>query len=782
MTIENNGFTLFQDQSTAGDARLDNMGTTGQWVFANASDAGTAVIHNTLGSQLFFTDSSSAANATLTNGVGSLTTFEGPSTAGNANIDNLGVLVFAGGSTAASVTVTEEAGSWTIFRDDALGDHGVFNLQSGVNVTEVGGFSVTQTVNSYFDISGATSGVTVGSIDDYAGSGVIYLGSKNLGLGNNDTDMTLASSIQDSGVYGGAGGSLTKLGVDSTLYLSGNNTYSGGTYLEEGHLVVANTRALGLGNVTLDGGDLSTGGRNHIIFVGKNYTQSSAATLSLAVGVTSSQPTNQQMKPISTDYDRLLVVGTATLSGTLDLGNSSYAPSVASPAMPYPVFTSPTIGQSFAVISTDGGLSGRFTTITDPYKDVRLYPVYLPYEMLLETMPISFKVLGTTFNQKSVADNLDSLYETQAVNGLFGELGALKAGDYAHAYDQIAPSSLASMYTVNYRIAQMQASALGTRMSSFLAGQGGFGARNQYAGIDSGIQFAGALPADDEMEMSRQSSRVREEERWGGFIIGDGGNLKVTGDGNGEGYKAKFGGLTAAGVDYQASRDLAIGLLLGDQEASVNAESGSHLAINGGQVGLYALAKSKGFYAQALGEGGYDIYDGQRVSFGGTASDHAKGSLYAGQMGLGYRIQTAHWAYGPTGSIQFTQVNVKAFQETGSFSPESFGKQQGHSLSSNLGARIAANLPVGKNATFSPVVSGGWVKEYHDRGGDIDANLGGSPFTVEGAQIGQGGLQLDGGLGLQWRNGMNLSVHYETILGRKHYDSQTVGGEIHVSL
>jgi uncharacterized protein with beta-barrel porin domain len=406
----------------------------------------------------------------------------------------------------------------------------------------------------------------------------------------------------------------------------------------------------------------------------------------------------------------------------------------------------------------------------------------MPYEMLLETMPISFKNLGTTFNEKSVATNLDNLYESQAVTGLLAQLGTLQAGDYAHAYDQIAPSSLTSMYTVNFRIAQMQATALGTRMSSFLAGQGGFGARNEYAGIDSGIQFAGALPAEEELEMSRHSSRIKDEERWGGFIIGDGGNLKVTGDGNGDGYKAKFGGLTAAGVDYQASRDLAIGLLLGDQVASVNADGGSHMAINGGQAGLYALAKAKGFYAQALGEAGYDTYDSQRVSFDGTASGKTTGSLYAGQFGLGYRIQSGRWAYGPTGSIQYTAVNVKAFQETGSLSPESFGKQQDHSLASNLGARIAANLPVGKNATLSPVVSGGWLKEYHHNGGTIDANLAGSPFTVEGAQIGQSGFQIDGGLGLQWRNGMNLSVHYEKTLGRKHYDSQTVGGEIHFNL
>jgi uncharacterized protein YhjY with autotransporter beta-barrel domain len=774
--------------SINGAIGLEKVGGEGDTLFLRGTNNYTGATTVTGGVLVVDTDGTMGTSHWVTVGTAGTLAFINSADASpvtdetSLTIENAGLLVFKDSSTAASVTVTDEGGSWTIFLGDAQGGHSVFDLRSGTKVTEVDDLSVTQVVNSYFDISGATSGVTVGSMDDYEGSGVIYLGSKNLGLGSNNTDMMLSSSIQDGGVYDGVGGSLTKLGVDSTLYLSGINSYSGGTYLEEGYLVVANTRALGLGNVTVDGGDLSTDGRNHVILVGKNYTQSSAATLSLSLGGTGYRPNDQEGRLLSTDYDRLLVVGMATLSGTLDLGSKSYEPGVADTARPYPTYTSPTIGKSFVVISTGAGLSGQFTTITDPYTDVRLYPVYMPYEMLLETMPISFKNLGTTFNEKSVATNLDNLYESQAVTGLLAQLGTLQAGDYAHAYDQIAPSSLTSMYTVNFRIAQMQATALGTRMSSFLAGQGGFGARNEYAGIDSGIQFAGALPAEEELEMSRHSSRIKDEERWGGFIIGDGGNLKVTGDGNGDGYKAKFGGLTAAGVDYQANRDLAIGLLLGDQEASVNAEGGSHLAINGGQIGLYALAKSKGFYAQALGEGGYDIYDGQRVSFGGTASSHTKGSMYAGQMGLGYRMQTAHLTYGPMGSIQYTAVNVKAFQETGSLSPESFGKQQDHSLASNLGARVAANLPVGKNATFYPVVSVGWVKEYHNNGGTINANLAGSPFTVEGAQIGQNGFQMDGGLGLQWRNGMNLSVHYEKTLGRKHYDSQTVGGEIHVYL
>jgi autotransporter-associated beta strand protein len=152
--------------------------------------------------------------------------------------------------------------------------------------------------------------VTVGSID---GAGDILLGSKNLGLGVNDTDMTLSGVIWDGGLSGGVSGSLTKLGL-GTLTLDGDNNFTGGTTLVDGRLVVGSTRALGRGDATLVGGELSAGAGHHLIFVEGDYLQTAPATLALGLGGT-----------LAEDFDRLLANGSVSLDGTLAVSNGTFA-------------------------------------------------------------------------------------------------------------------------------------------------------------------------------------------------------------------------------------------------------------------------------------------------------------------------------------------------------------------------------------------------------------------------------------------------------------------------
>jgi len=101
-------------------------------------------------------------------------------------------------------------------------------------------------------------GVTVGSIE---GSGDVFLGANNLTVGTNHLSTTFSGLMQDGGILGGTGGSLTKVG-QGTLKLTGSNTYSGGTFLEEGVLAIDNSEGLatGTGLVQVDGGTLAGNG------------------------------------------------------------------------------------------------------------------------------------------------------------------------------------------------------------------------------------------------------------------------------------------------------------------------------------------------------------------------------------------------------------------------------------------------------------------------------------------------------------------------------------------
>ncbi len=104
-------------------------------------------------------------------------------------------------------------------------------------------------------------GITIGSIE---GSGVVFLGANNLSVGSRNLSTNFSGVIQDGGGYGGGtGGSLTKIGRGK-LVLQHGNTYTGGTTVQSGKLVVNNRgeSGTGTGPVQVEGGKL--GGKGMI--------------------------------------------------------------------------------------------------------------------------------------------------------------------------------------------------------------------------------------------------------------------------------------------------------------------------------------------------------------------------------------------------------------------------------------------------------------------------------------------------------------------------------------
>jgi autotransporter-associated beta strand protein len=82
-------------------------------------------------------------------------------------------------------------------------------------------------------------------------------------VGSNNLSTIFSGLIQDGGLSGGAGGSLTKVG-SGMLVLTNANLYTGGTTIEGGKLVVNNRTGSGTGTglVQVNGGTL--GGKGTI--------------------------------------------------------------------------------------------------------------------------------------------------------------------------------------------------------------------------------------------------------------------------------------------------------------------------------------------------------------------------------------------------------------------------------------------------------------------------------------------------------------------------------------
>jgi autotransporter-associated beta strand protein len=152
----------------------------------------------------------------------------------------------------------------------------------------------------YLDISGHNdSGVTVGSIE---GTGDVFLGANNLSVGSNNRSTTFSGLIQD-GFSGTGGGSLTKIGR-GTLILTGANTYTGGTTIEEGQLLVDNTTGSGLGSgsVQVNAGRL-----------GGNGTIAGAVTLGTGSGAGATLAPGERCDDL----------GTITIQGPLTFNSDS---------------------------------------------------------------------------------------------------------------------------------------------------------------------------------------------------------------------------------------------------------------------------------------------------------------------------------------------------------------------------------------------------------------------------------------------------------------------------
>jgi len=264
-------------------------------VFTN--NGGTVI--DALGGVTFFNDTSSAGSGTFTNNggafgaFGGVTQFWGGSTAGNATFTNNGGTVSTAGggetdlgetSTAGSATFTNNggaasgayggvtvigstAGSATLIATAGLnGGTGGSILFGGLSTggtarVEVFGNGTGDSTNGNLDISGHNAGsVGIGSLE---GSGNVFLGANNLTVGSNNRSTTFSGVMQDGGYYGGTGGSLTKTGKGK-LSLTNANTYTGGTTISAGTLLVKNKTGSGTGSGSVQVSTGTLGGTGKI--------------------------------------------------------------------------------------------------------------------------------------------------------------------------------------------------------------------------------------------------------------------------------------------------------------------------------------------------------------------------------------------------------------------------------------------------------------------------------------------------------------------------------------
>src|SRR6266536_5448819 len=232
---KDSGGTDFVDASSAGQATFINEGA----VVSGGSAGSTRFFFNSTASAGTFTNN----GGVVSGGGGGVTFFLGGSTASNGTFTTNGGAVSGATGGVIIFIDTSHAGNATL-----IANGGVNGAGGGLIQFQAGSRGDTGRVevfgNGSLDISFHRSqAITFGSIE---GNGVVFLGSHNFTVGSNSLNTTFSGVIQDGGLGGGVGGSLSKIGT-GTLTFTGANTYTGPTTVSAGRLKVSNTSGSGTG-------------------------------------------------------------------------------------------------------------------------------------------------------------------------------------------------------------------------------------------------------------------------------------------------------------------------------------------------------------------------------------------------------------------------------------------------------------------------------------------------------------------------------------------------------
>lgn len=223
-----NGQLTVNAQSTGALGRADSTVRVSERAGLNFNGASSAEAHSFAinNAALSFNQTASAAQSQIALAEGSAASFNHDSNAGQAtiDIDADSSLAFSGNADGGS-SVTTNAGTVTMADNAQAAGARIVN-QQGARV----------------DISAAAGRSAVGSL---SGAGDVALGAATLAegaLGLNDTI---------SGTISGAGGSLVKTGA-ATLTLTGDNSYTGTTAVEQGVLLVNGNQSAATGKATVN--------------------------------------------------------------------------------------------------------------------------------------------------------------------------------------------------------------------------------------------------------------------------------------------------------------------------------------------------------------------------------------------------------------------------------------------------------------------------------------------------------------------------------------------------
>jgi len=538
-------------------------------------------------------------------------------------------------------------------------------------------------------------------------------------------------------------GGLTKQGI-GTLVLTGNNTYSGPTLVNQGRLAVNGsvTSAVSVqsggivggsgtvGSLTArDGGTVAPGNSIGTLNVAGNVSFEPGSRYAVEVG-----PNGQS--------DRIQSSGSATIGGgevAVTLENS--------PNLLTQSEVRSLLGQQYNILSAQQGVSGQFDAVAPNYLFLGTGLSYQPTGVTLSVgrNGTSFASVAQTANERAVAAAADAL---AAGNPVYESLlGSGTAGEARQAFRQLSGQIHADIASALVNDSRYLREALNGRLRQA-----------------EGLASSSAIKAD-------------EGGAWAQLL---GAWDHASGDANATGYQASTYGVLV-GLD-SAADDWRLGVATGYTRTSLHGGYGSKADSDNYHLAAYG---DKQFGALALrGGAGYTWHriDTKRSVNYGMQSDRdtAKYSARTEQLfaEAGYSVQGEWLNLEPFVNLAYVNFENNGIAESGGAAALRGDKQHTDATVSTLGLRADTAWQVTPGTTVALRSELGWQHQYGglERGTGLRFNGGNAPFVVDSVPVSRDGMVLKAGAEVAVNENATLSLGYGGLLSQNHQDNSVNAG------
>jgi autotransporter-associated beta strand protein len=739
------------------------------------SKGGNQTIQNLGGSSgAAVTLGANTLTVSVSNGSTAFSTYSGViSGSGGLTVQGSGTL-FLGGTNTYTGATTISSGTLALFSSGSIAS------SSGVNLTGSG---------ATFDISESSGAQTIKDLRGVGGS-TVSLGGSTLMFGTADS-TDFAGSVTGFG-------QLTKQGT-GTFTLSGNSSNFFGTTLVTGGILdigpaSAPNAVLG-GSVTVQNGAAVAGYGNiggslanpsglvvpfsstsQSLTVGGNYTQGSNGVLGIGLTPTSS--------------NRLVVQGSATLAGTLDVV-------AAHPTTGYVPFT------KYAILTAGNGVSSSFSTLTGTLPILPVTILYLPNEVDLQLGGFA----GPTTNETAVANVLNAAFSTAtgdfasvldtAVNLPAAEMQQALESFGGQIYGNLGEVSLQDrrlfLGAMDDRMQLIagdtpSAAILGSLPGGVMPGGWGGGANGiQLAALGNAIgdpiddivgPSAGATPAPAPttgtspaqlgpvgvpagdiadpvgMAVAASAYQAHTPATTNGNVwargFGQFGSISSGGGALGSDFSTGGG---AIGLDLLMTPQSLFGFAVGGGQSSVSLDTNP-------ETGTISFVEFGAYGAQKLGSGfaldgaviySHDYYDVSRgiylPGFNRTASSNHDGNDAVADIGISHPYIAGGWEVTPRFGLSYYHIGQSNFSESGAGSLDL-------AVSPNALDALFSRLSIARPMIFAgievvPELRAAWFHNFLDQQGQFNAafiGTGTPGFTETGVPVGPDGADI--GLGV----------------------------------